>query len=82
MSNEAPAPPHPEEPQPDTSPEAQAAWVELMLTNERGHYHNLLSLVEKQRRPKDEAEFVGRRLPAGEAAARTMRRWADSKKPK
>ena len=79
MSIEAPATPS-EESTPDISPEAQAAAVELMFVNERGHYNNLRDLVEKRRRPKDEADFVGRRLPALEAAARTLRRWADSKK--
>ena len=68
------------EEKPPPSPDEQASVVELMLVNERGHYHNLLALVEKRKRPADEAEFVGRRLPALEAAARTMRRWADSKK--
>lgn len=51
----------------------QALAVELAAVNHRGHCDNLRALVERGKRPQHELEQQLAKLPALEAAARTMK---------
>ena len=51
----------------------QCAAVELAALNLRGHVENLEGLVKRGRRTQAELDIPKARLPALEAAAKTMR---------
>lgn len=53
--------------------EQQAAAVEISAVNLRGHIHNLQDLVERNKRSAAELNIFTERLPALEAAAKTLR---------
>ena len=53
--------------------EQQAAAVEISVVNMRGHISNLESLIARNKRPAAELEIFNDRLPALEAAAKTLR---------
>lgn len=53
--------------------EQQAAAVEISVVNMRGHIDNLESLIARNKRPAAELETYIDRLPALEAAAKTLR---------
>lgn len=53
--------------------EEQAAAVEISAVNLRGHVENMAYLVERGRRSKEEYRLVSDRLPALEAASKTLR---------
>lgn len=56
-----------------TSLEQQAAAVEISAANLRGHVDNLADLVSRRRRSEIEYRVAADRLPALEAAAKTLR---------
>jgi hypothetical protein len=56
----------------------QAAAVERAAVNLRGHVDNLRLLVTNKKRPAVELQMAAYWLPALEAAAITLRRYADS----
>jgi len=51
---------------------AQAAAVRRVAINHRGHVANLIDLVARKRRSKDELQLAEQWLPALMAAAETM----------
>lgn len=53
--------------------EHQAAAVEISAANLRGHIDNLERLIARGKRPEAELEVFVDRLPALEAAAKTLR---------
>jgi hypothetical protein len=53
--------------------EQQAAAVEISVVNMRGHIENLQHLVARNKRPAAELDIFVGRLPALEAAAKTLR---------
>lgn len=53
--------------------EQQAAAVEISAVNLRGHIDNLQDLVERNKRSAAELNIFIERLPALEAAAKTLR---------
>lgn len=53
--------------------EEQTAAVEISVVNLRGHVENLEDLVERNRRTQAELDVAAGRLPALEAAAKTLR---------
>lgn len=53
--------------------EQQAAAVEVSAVNMRGHIDNLQQLVARNKRTAAELEIFVDRLPALEAAAKTLR---------
>jgi hypothetical protein len=57
--------------------EQQLAAVEISAANLRGHVDNLADLVARGRRSEVEHRIAADRLPALEAAARTLRWVAD-----
>lgn len=57
--------------------EQQLAAVEVAAANLRGHVENLSGLVARGRRSEIEHRIAADRLPALEAAARTLRWVAD-----
>jgi hypothetical protein len=53
--------------------EQQVAAVEISAVNMRGHIDNLQQLVARNKRPAAELDIFIDRLPALEAAAKTLR---------
>jgi hypothetical protein len=53
--------------------EQQAAAVEISAVNMRGHIDNLQQLVSRNKRTAAELDIFVNRLPALEAAAKTLR---------
>lgn len=58
--------------------EEQAAAVEISAVNLRGHVDNLAHLVSMNRRSQAEYQVAADRLPALEAAAKTLRWMVDN----
>jgi hypothetical protein len=61
------------------TPQHQAAAVERMASNQKGHCDNLRDLVRREKRSADELYLQVQWLPALEAAAITMREVAQAR---